>query len=1010
GIAKTSVRLAHTHAGSFKGTLEYMAPEQFGHEQSSPATDIYQLGVLLYKLLLGKAPVAAANPADFMQKIISGELIRPTQQVASFPASIEQILLKALERDPAHRYSSAAKMAAAIEAQLPGTWKKGDAKLAELLEHLAGDRHSRQQALINGLLQGTALDAASGELLQRDSEQEEPEKFAVELATFEELRPSPPAATSESGQIPFASAVLLADPSSAIGSPLPVSPVMVQEPGKLSDSMPFASAILVSTAEKLPLGMEHIGEYRTEKALGGGSLADVYVCHDPALNRQVVIKILKPELVGYKLTVDRFLEAARAMCKIKSPHVVTVYHVDSEGDRPYLVMELLRGESLALRLLRSAVPATATLALLREVVSGLRVAQSSGTIHRDLKPTNLFVADDHVKLTDFGMGLLPPRVGAGPIDRIHAGTVHYLAPELLRGKLWTAQTDMYALGAILYEMLTGERLFVGGTPDDVVKAQLEAPPPKPSALRREVPAIFDELVLRLLAKDPGERFDDMAALDEALALVAKGATSLPPPKPKEKPKTKTKAKAKAKTKTEPTLEAKPEPVPEPKIESRHEPGRAATRDLLVAVKDSSRALSQPSARAEPRGSDIPTMIAEPFAVPEEPRPAGAPVPLDAATVIDIEKPAALVASAPEPTTAVAADEMATMAPAPVELPPANEFSVTERTPVWQPQPDKLSFLAAARARAMQALVAIKVALGKAAAAVGASVRRCGQWLRKRLDRALPVIRRSVERIAPWARSVYGRIAAGLGPAFRSAGAAIRSAWGRARAAFMKLPRGARIGIGVGSAALLVAVAAVVVVVATHKPDVRERLARGEYQPVADELAAIPAAQRTAEQELLRGHALRALKQDEEAAAAYAVAVKGGAVDDAVLVFMLARLDNRKADAEIEALAAWPEISIEPRLKEITDNAGWTPRHNALRILEKRGAGHLIDRQAFAIKDLLSTGTSCETRKAALKMLLAAARDGSALAAVRKAKERYSENSCMLGDLSSAEYRLATQPR
>jgi len=263
-----------------------------------------------------------------------------------------------------------------------------------------------------------------------------------------------------------------------------------------------------------------LGPYEILAHLGSGGMGEVWRARDPRLGREVALKVLPADVSHDEEWRARFQREARSAASFSHPHVCAVYDVGREGSRDYLVLELLEGETLAARLERGALPFPEVLRLGAQIAAGLAAAHASGLIHRDLKPGNVMLVGAGVKLLDFGLAKLvlgaEPAVpntpgstagmglsGAGAV----LGTVPYMSPEQAAGRPVDARTDIFALGAVLYEMATGERAFPGQSQAEVFSAILTRDPPAISRLRPRTPAGFDRLVAGCLAKDPADRWD-----------------------------------------------------------------------------------------------------------------------------------------------------------------------------------------------------------------------------------------------------------------------------------------------------------------------------------------------------------------------------------------------------------------------------------------------------------------------------------------------------------------------
>ncbi|MDP2341000.1 MAG: protein kinase [Deltaproteobacteria bacterium] len=264
-----------------------------------------------------------------------------------------------------------------------------------------------------------------------------------------------------------------------------------------------------------------IGGYAVLRRLGEGGMGTVYECHDQGLDRHVALKVLKVELANDETMKSRFLREARAMAKVSSPHVVTVYAVGEDAGAPFIVMEKLEGEDLSERLRgRGALAPDEVLAILKDSVAGLDAAAQRGLVHRDVKPANLFLVVGRTKVTDFG--LARPIDGSASVTQagLIVGTPYYMAPELGRGGAASVSSDIYALGITAFELLTGQPPFNGSTPVTAMAAHIVEPVPRVVDVCPRAGAALGAVIERMLAKSPAERFASWADVDVALRALA----------------------------------------------------------------------------------------------------------------------------------------------------------------------------------------------------------------------------------------------------------------------------------------------------------------------------------------------------------------------------------------------------------------------------------------------------------------------------------------------------------
>jgi eukaryotic-like serine/threonine-protein kinase len=270
-----------------------------------------------------------------------------------------------------------------------------------------------------------------------------------------------------------------------------------------------------TTAEVDPLIGAVVGDYVVKRRLGQGGIGLVYAGEHPLIGRRVAIKVLRPQYARDPQQIERLLAEARASSLIRHRGVVDIFNFGQLADgRHYMVMEHLEGRGLDAELLaRGPLPLAEVLAILDEVLSALGAGHKVGIIHRDLKPSNVFLVQQpdltrYVKLLDFGLATSGVAPAAQASDRpadVFVGTPEYIAPEQARAEEVGPATDLYGVGVLCFELLTGRLPFHADTSSGWVLQHLDALPPAPSTLRPQVPAKLDRLVLRLLAKKPEGR-------------------------------------------------------------------------------------------------------------------------------------------------------------------------------------------------------------------------------------------------------------------------------------------------------------------------------------------------------------------------------------------------------------------------------------------------------------------------------------------------------------------------
>jgi serine/threonine-protein kinase len=390
--------------------------------------------------------------------------------------------------------------------------------------------------------------------------------------------------------------------------------------------------------------------YRLGPEIGRGGMATIHEAMDLRLDRTVAVKLLRPEAARDADLAGRFRREALAATVLRHPNIVACLDTGTDRDQPYLVMDLVDGEDLAARLKRGGRLASSVAARVGlDVARALGVAHVRGIVHRDVKPGNILLASDgRAMVTDFGIARL-----AADAEAVKPGTtlgsVHYFSPEQARGATTTPASDVYGLGLVLFEALTGARAFSGETTDAIALARIDAAAPSPKAIRPEVPAELDAVVRRALAPDPADRYANGNAMAAALESVVQAADDSSPT----------------------TIVATPRIAGEPAARATRAPAssRARARPRAAAKSRSSRAGTGRSARSGVAvallallGIAGGAMIVA--ALPGGDRPVASVAPSEAA--VATPTPAPTPSPTPVPTTTPRLTPVAT--PAPTALP------------------------------------------------------------------------------------------------------------------------------------------------------------------------------------------------------------------------------------------------------------------------------------------------------------------------------------------------------
>jgi predicted Ser/Thr protein kinase len=285
---------------------------------------------------------------------------------------------------------------------------------------------------------------------------------------------------------------------------------------------------------------KRLGPYEILSAIGAGGMGEVYRARDTRLDRIVAIKVLPAHLADEPKLRERFEREARTIASLNHPHICVLHDIGRHDGIDFLVMEYLEGETLAQRLLKGPLPLEQVLQYAIEIADALDKVHRKGVTHRDLKPGNIMLTKSGTKLLDFGLAKLKQETAPANIslsklptaqDNLTAqgtilGTLQYMAPEQLEGKEVDARTDIFAFGAVVYEMVTGKKAFEGKSQASLIAAIMHVDPPGISVLQPMTPPQLNRVVKTCLTKEPDSRWQTASDLTRELKWIAEGGSQV----------------------------------------------------------------------------------------------------------------------------------------------------------------------------------------------------------------------------------------------------------------------------------------------------------------------------------------------------------------------------------------------------------------------------------------------------------------------------------------------------
>jgi eukaryotic-like serine/threonine-protein kinase len=543
GLATSTLKLEKTAPGVIYGKVSYMSPEQARGEALDQRTDLYAAGVILWELLTGRQLFPAVTrdaqgketDDDLLERVRQPQLVKPSSRAAHVPPELDVICARALSADAKDRYKNGEEMRSDLAAYLAKTAPATDGEqVGRFLRELFGEDIAKERAERELLLAG-----ARGLLTSPDERTP---------------KPMAPVATGPTG--PSAKAA----PATAPPAPPP--------PGPHKHTEVDDSTRPVKEEHSQIVGTVLAGRYHIKRLCGEGGMGRVYEAEHVEIGKRVAVKVLHPAYTRTPDVVERFRREARAASKIYHPNIVNVTDSGTTGDGSFFfVMEYIEGVELGYVIHREGpLLPSRVLHIAEQVCEALQAAHDVGVIHRDLKPENILLVGgsgprssssmprstmvqqvvtkatpmpnfETVKVLDFGIAKSVDVEESQRVGRrltrpgVAMGTPEYMAPEQAAGKPADPRSDIYAVGSIMYEMLTGAPPYDGDNVMEVLHKKANEAPQSVRSIRPDVPSSVELLVNRAMARLPESRPQSMADLAEEIRAVAAVLAAAPEPAP-----------------------------------------------------------------------------------------------------------------------------------------------------------------------------------------------------------------------------------------------------------------------------------------------------------------------------------------------------------------------------------------------------------------------------------------------------------------------------------------------
>jgi len=543
GLASSTLKLEKTAPGIIYGKVAYMSPEQARGERLDGRSDQYASAIVLWELLTGRQlfPPGKEQPQDLLARARNPEVLRPSKRAPRVPAELDEVVLRGLAAARDDRYATCEEMRQALQAWLASNAPTTDSnRMSEFIQELfaediATDRAEREAMMQNVRKRAMTLPPTDElrQLLERSEAYRIQESASGSKAQTQVRTPGSVGRRAadlgadvvdrrKQADRRERPAVTEARISSGSGGRPATAEAVALRPDE-DDSQPIIGHVID-------------GRYRVVELIGEGGMGKVYLAEHVEIGKRVALKVLHPSYSRMPDLVERFRREARAASKIGHPHIVDVTDSGTTADgSAYFVMEYLEGVELGSVIEREgALEVARAVRIATQICRALSAAHTSGIIHRDLKPENVFLTirdgnADFVKVLDFGIAKTTEAEEARErkltSPGMAMGTPEYMAPEQAAGRPADARCDVYALGAILYEMLTGVPPYQGDNFMEILTKKATVDPVPAGHLRSAIPAAVSQLVTQAMARNPDDRPPSMEAFEYELTkcLAGRGA-------------------------------------------------------------------------------------------------------------------------------------------------------------------------------------------------------------------------------------------------------------------------------------------------------------------------------------------------------------------------------------------------------------------------------------------------------------------------------------------------------